>query len=141
MIERCRNPNNRGFYSYGARGIKVCDRWKRFENFYEDMGDPPRGLSIDRIDNDKGYCKENCRWATNQEQALNTSRNRIFEFNGGAMTASEWAIKIGINRQSLWSRINSGWSVERALTTKVKQNKQKAPASTVALPSVRSTLE
>jgi hypothetical protein len=71
MINRCTNPNNRKYPLYGGRGITVCDEWMTFENFYRDMGDPERGTSIDRIDNNKGYFKENCRWATIVEQNTN----------------------------------------------------------------------
>ena len=71
MIKRCTNKNSEAYRYYGGRGIKVCDRWLSFENFYKDMGDRPEGLSIDRKDNDKGYYLENCRWATPVEQASN----------------------------------------------------------------------
>jgi hypothetical protein len=71
MISRCENSNNFSYYLYGARGIKVCERWKSFENFYSDMGDPPEKYSIDRIDPNLGYCPENCRWASSMEQSKN----------------------------------------------------------------------
>jgi hypothetical protein len=71
MLQRCRNPNNRDYRNYGARGIAVCERWLSFENFYADMGDPPPGMSIDRVNNDLGYSAKNCRWATTSEQNRN----------------------------------------------------------------------
>jgi hypothetical protein len=72
MIARCTNPNSTSWHRYGGRGISVCDDWRKsFEVFYADMGDPPIGLSLDRRNNDEGYSKANCRWATKQEQAMN----------------------------------------------------------------------
>lgn len=71
MRQRCKNPNDPKFKDYGARGIKVCSEWDSFAQFFEDMGEKPDGLSIDRKDNDKGYSKENCKWSTPLEQANN----------------------------------------------------------------------
>lgn len=71
MIQRCTNPNRWQYPYYGGRGVTVCERWMTFENFYADMGDRPEGLSLDRIDNNKGYEPGNCKWSTRSEQARN----------------------------------------------------------------------
>jgi len=71
MLQRCNNLRDKDYKYYGGRGITVCKRWAKFENFLEDMGEPPGGLTLDRINNDGNYCKGNCRWATSLEQSRN----------------------------------------------------------------------
>lgn len=117
MIQRCTNPKNPKWHRYGGRGIKVCDRWLKFENFYEDMGEKPKGLSIDRINNDGDYCPENCRWATPKEQARNKSTSRNITFNGRTQTLEAWSEEIGISSRALECRLfRLGWEVEKAFT-------------------------
>lgn len=71
MKARCDNPQNKAYKYYGGRGVTYCESWKDFENFYKDMGEAPEGLSLDRVDCNGNYCKENCRWADDQEQRIN----------------------------------------------------------------------
>lgn len=118
MVQRCTNPKNRVYYRYGGRGITVCDRWLKFENFLEDMGERPENLSLDRIENNIGYFKENCRWATMKEQNNNRRDNHLITLNGKTQTLTQWAEEKAINKGTIYSRILSNrWDVERALST------------------------
>jgi hypothetical protein len=121
MKKRCLNPSRPNYKYYGARGIRVCDRWLHsFEKFFEDMGPRPApGYSIERRDNDGDYTPENCYWATWSQQARNTRRSRVITFNGETKILSEWADATGIPANTLCKRLSRGWSVERTLTTPV----------------------
>lgn len=102
MRTRCTKEDNHSYSNYGGRGIKVCDRWLySFGNFFEDMGTRPKGLTLDRKDNDGDYTPENCRWATSKEQADNRRRSRWYELNGMKMVMNDWAKKIGIDGRTL----------------------------------------
>lgn len=116
MRSRCSNPRATGFDKYGGRGIAVCVEWGSFERFLADMGPrPSRDHTLDRIDNNEGYSKENCRWATRNEQANNTRRNHFIEFDGQALTVAQWAERVGVKQNTLLYRLRRGWPVNEAL--------------------------
>lgn len=110
MRERCDNINSDKYQHYGARGISICDDWKKFEPFaiwslqhgYSD------DLTIDRIDGSDGYSPDNCRWVDWYIQANNTSRNHRVTYNGDNRTIGEWARLFGVKYGSLWARIRRG---------------------------------
>ena len=116
MVKRCTNANNPGYRLYGARGITVCDRWRKFENFLEDMGVRPDGLTLERINNNEGYSQSNCKWATPAEQQRNRRDNNKYTFRGMTMILPDWAEKTGIDFEVLRGRFNLGWPAELALT-------------------------
>jgi uncharacterized protein (DUF2237 family) len=115
MRQRCFNPLSTKYPYYGARGISVCDRWLSFNNFAADMGTPEIGMSLDRIDNDKNYCTENCRWATTAQQSRNTSRNIYLAYKGKEQTLTDWANELGIPFSTLRWRHVQGWETEKIL--------------------------
>ncbi len=125
MIQRCLNPLNKSYADYGGRGITICERWMKFENFLEDMGEQPKGLQIDRTDNNKGYCKSNCRWVTRKEQMRNRRNNILITHKGEEKCLSGWAEKLDINYTTLCKRLKLGWSVEKALTTPIQKQRRK----------------
>lgn len=115
IIQRTTNRNNDRYASYGGRGIMVCESWKKFENFYADMGERPTGTTLDRIDNKKGYCKENCKWSTPEEQMNNMRSNKFLEYDGKRLTIAQWSRNLGVTYCSLATRIRRGWSIEDAI--------------------------
>ena len=120
MVQRCYNKETPCYDDYGGRGIDICPEWREsFQAFYEwSMGNGYReNLTIDRIDNDKGYFPGNCRWVTRKAQANNTRRNHYITYNGETHTLAEWAEALGFHPNTLGSRIYRGWSVDKALTT------------------------
>ena len=120
MKARCYNKNNRGFKNYGGRGIFVCEKRRKYDGFIADMGRrPTNNHMLDRINNDDGYYKENCRWATRKEQASNRSTNIFITYNGKTQTIMDWETELGMNRNTLYSRISRGWDVKEAIETPV----------------------
>lgn len=111
MKSRCRNPNNKKYYRYGGRGIIVCDEWLDFKRFYNDMGDPSEGMSLDRVDNDGNYCKENCRWADQKTQSRNTKRNVYIEIEGETKCMTDWCTEKDIDVGTVNARRKRGCSL------------------------------
>lgn len=110
MKDRCFNDKSEWFSHYGFKGITVCTRWLQFENFLEDMGQPKRGQSLDRIDNAKGYCKENCRWTDQTTQIRNRSNSVVWIIDGKEYDGMEEAVKAtGIGKNSI-RRMCKGWT-------------------------------
>jgi len=111
MRTRCKDSNTKAYENYGAKGIKVCSRWDVFENFLEDMGERPSiNYSIERIDSTGDYCPDNCKWATRIEQNRNRSMCIFITIDGKCQTVKEWAIELGIKRQTIERRLKLGWS-------------------------------
>ncbi len=118
MKSRCLTKTNKRYFYYGGRGIKICKRWLKFENFYKDMGDIPIGMSLDRIDNNKGYCKSNCRWATGIQQANNKRNINKYKYKGESKTLREWSDNLNISYVTLRTRVYTHkWPIEDALLT------------------------
>lgn len=115
MHRRCSDPTREGYKDYGARGITVCDRWVQFEAFLSDMGEVPKGCTIERVDNDQGYSQENCKWIPTAEQAKNRRNVRHVEIGGEQVSMLEASRRAGVGYTTLLYRINAGWSLERAL--------------------------
>jgi len=105
MRQRCRNVRHHKYPRYGARGITICPRWDEFANFVADMGYPPLGLSLDRVDNDGNYEPGNCRWATPKQQQANTSFAKSIEIDGEVICLSEAARRYGLKGGALWYRM------------------------------------
>ena len=123
MMDRCYLKAHKSYSDYGGRGITACDEWHVFENFYADMGERPDGTTLGRIKNDQGYSSANCRWETHREQANNRRNSVVLEFRGRAMTVAQWARELGMLYCSLNKRLMKGWSIEKALTTPAKRQK------------------
>jgi hypothetical protein len=124
MLKRCYNKQIKEFKNYGARGIRVCERWKHsFKNFITDMGmKPSRKHSLDRKNNAKGYSKKNCRWDTKHEQVRNTRRNVWVTICKERLTVAEWTARLGLPYFRVYSRLRAGWKPRDAvLRPKMRQ--------------------
>lgn len=116
MRQRCKNPHKEGYKWYGGKGIKVCEEWESFENFYRDMGDPPDKFELDRIDGNKEYSKENCKWVSHEENMSHASNAVLLQYKGKEMPIRRIASITGVEYNALRRRIRDwGMSVEEAV--------------------------
>lgn len=131
MKGRCKKKGSKDYKRYGSRGIKVCKQWDKFINFYNDLHESylnhvqefgAKNTTLGRIDNDKGYFLENCRWETPTQQANNRITNHFLKFRNERKTIAEWSKTLNVPYYFLKNRIRRGWSVERALTEKIHRN-------------------
>jgi hypothetical protein len=121
LFKRCYSPGFRYYYRYGGRGIEVDPRWFNFLNFYADMGDCPEDKTLERVNNNRNYWKGNCVWATQKQQARNTSSNKTIYFQGQYKCIAEWAEIYNKDASLVYQRIvRLGWAPERALTAPVR---------------------
>lgn len=112
---RCNNIKNKDYKMYGGRGIKM--EWASFKDFFTDMGETYKlGLTLERIDVNGNYCKENCKWADRKAQANNRTNSRLFEYNGEVKTISQWAEYLNMERYLINNRLLRGWGFKRAIT-------------------------
>lgn len=117
MRQRCENEKDDHYKNYGARGIRVCERWQVFENFFADMGPRPgHEYTIERIHVNGNYEPGNCRWATNAEQQSNKTTSRKLTMGDMTLTVAEWARELGVNVNTLRYRVGCGWKIEDILT-------------------------
>ncbi len=127
MVQRCTNPSHASWKYYGGRGILVCDEWLRsFETFLQDMGPRPSPLhSIDRIENNLGYSKDNCRWATKKQQNRNRRDTINITIDGKTQCLQDWCIQFSICRKTVEKRLKNGWSERDAIFTTPGTTKRK----------------
>jgi hypothetical protein len=113
---RCNNPNNNRYPEYGGKGIKVCEEWNTFEQFYSDVGPAPtHNHMLGRIDVTKDYNKDNCKWLTFAEMGNHKANTKRYKCNSLDLTVSDWAVKTGLSRSTIASRLRAGWPIEQAL--------------------------
>lgn len=124
MRRRCLTPRVPAYVNYGGRGITICARWDLFENFLADMGAPPAGFQLDRIDNDGPYSPENCRWATAARQARNRRSNIKLTINGETRCLTDWATHYVANYATVRKRIQLGWDPVHALIAPPRQGRR-----------------
>jgi hypothetical protein len=117
MKSRCSCVTASNYSLYGQRGITYVESWETYDNFLADMGKRPEKTTLDRIDPNKGYCKENCRWATSSQQQKNRRNCLHLTYNGITKTSAEWSRDLGLAAGAVWQRVvKFGWPVEKAVT-------------------------
>lgn len=121
MLKRCLEPTHPAFQHYGARGIGVCKRWLSFDKFIQDMGSKPRGMTLERKNNARGYSPSNCVWASVGAQNRNRRGNTLLTFRGRTLTLVEWSEIVGIKDCTLSERLRRGWTIERAFSEKTRK--------------------
>lgn len=122
MMQRCYGKNASNYKYYGALGITVCERWHDYATFLSDMGEcPDRTMTLDRLENSRGYEPGNCKWSTQAEQNRNRSHCVQLTFNGVTKNVTDWAGDVGMSANALNQRLYLGWSIERALTQPLKK--------------------
>ena len=132
MLNRCHNPESACFKDYGARGIIVCDRWRKsFFAFLKDMGKAPKGLTLERIDNNGNYEPNNCRWASFREQSRNKRNNKIVKINGKQKILTDACEDLNLPRSTIAMRLRAGWDPVKAICTPIKKIRKSSPAREV----------
>ncbi len=122
IVQRCTNHEHNQYKDYGGRGITVCERWLKFQNFLEDMGEPPPKHSINRIENNEGYCPNNCEWITTKENNRNKRNNLFVQHNGQSRLLVDLSEETRIPYKTLYARIYIyKWSIHKALTTQIRK--------------------
>ena len=129
MFHRCYNKDYDAYPRYGGMGVTVCERWFYLQNFLDDMGDPPKGMTLDRISSFGNYEVGNCRWATRTEQNRNKKRHHYLELDGVKKLLVDWSRELNVSYQLILRRKNEGWSDADALLTPPDPKKQNKKSS------------
>jgi hypothetical protein len=122
--DRCNNPKRKDYHRYGGRGISYDDSWNNFVQFVADMGDCPLNMTLDRIDNNKGYSKENCRWATRKEQSHNSTKIRMIQLGGEIKPLADWLSQYHTSHTAFYQRVYAGKTVEDAIKIPLRVTKR-----------------
>ncbi len=129
MKSRCNNPKHTGYERYGGRGITIFQSWMQFQNFLNDMGERPSGMTLERKDVNGNYDPDNCKWATKLEQANNTTTNKFITIKGRTKTIAEFSRESGIKAATLYYRVKQGWHEDKLLTARDFLRRNKSPVT------------